>query len=93
MHILILAVYKIPTGLCKKALRKTRRKRRLRKTRQKQQQEEADGGGARGGEDQMDGDVEEEEGGDSERGMWDDFYGTTGGFWRSPSLKNEGHGF
>ncbi|TXG73499.1 hypothetical protein EZV62_002078 [Acer yangbiense] len=87
MNLLILAVYKVPAGLCKKAWRKQRKRQRMGKKRKQV------GGllmGPTGGVDgaqkqellvveKNDKDAELE----LEKEMWDQFRGT--GFWRSPS--------
>ncbi|XWS73799.1 hypothetical protein CRYUN_Cryun02cG0160100 [Craigia yunnanensis] len=95
MELLVLGLYKVPTGLCKKALRRRKRQRLMKNqgffgpamggpTRAELEAEldRMVGKGARVGDDQDDGCTGAV---DMDKEMWDQFYGT--GFWRSPSQK------
>ncbi|XP_055814659.1 uncharacterized protein LOC129884374 [Solanum dulcamara] len=90
MHFLILAAYKVPTGLCRKMLRKNKQKKLLNNNNKKNESKCCQANAA--------GDVKESEnvdvvfvaggGGEpisagSETEMWGRFY--EGGFWRNPS--------
>ncbi|KAK3205550.1 hypothetical protein Dsin_019596 [Dipteronia sinensis] len=91
MNLLVLAVYKVPTGLCKKAWGKQRKRHRIMGKKRKQVGGLLMGptcGGVDGAQKQellvtekndKDADLE------LEKEMWDQFRGT--GFWRSPSQK------
>ncbi|XWS71379.1 hypothetical protein CRYUN_Cryun03dG0133400 [Craigia yunnanensis] len=94
LELLVLGIYKIPTELCKKAWKRTKRHRLMKKNQgllgpakggptKVELEAELDrivGKGTRGGADQDDGCTEAV---DMEKEMWDRFFGT--GFWRSPS--------
>ncbi|MCD9646614.1 hypothetical protein HAX54_036615 [Datura stramonium] len=99
MHLLVLAVYKVPTGLCRKIWRKKKRERLLRK---KKKQEDSWKSmknnknilfGAYDDDDdddkKFDGKDDDglREAADFETEMWDRFYGA--GFWRAPSQREE----
>ncbi|KAH0764527.1 hypothetical protein KY285_000398 [Solanum tuberosum] len=95
MHFLILAVYKVPTGLCRKMLRKNEQKRLLNNSNNKKNESKCcqvtaagDGkesenvnavGGGNGG--------GKPASAESETEMWGRFY--EGGFWRNSSQKKE----
>ncbi|KAH9699347.1 hypothetical protein WN944_027394 [Citrus x changshan-huyou] len=99
MNLLVLAVYKVPAGLCKKAWRKQRKRHRI--ARRKQVGGLLMGpttGGPNAEEkvaqteellvaaaDQQEG--EDEKAAELEKAMWDRFHGA--GFWRSPSQKEK----
>ena len=95
MELLVLGLYKVPIGLCKKALRRRKRQRLMKNqdlfgpakggpTRAELEAEldQMVGERARGEDDQDDGCTGTV---DMEKEMWDRFYGT--GFWRSSSQK------
>ncbi|KAL5763637.1 hypothetical protein ACOSP7_015992 [Xanthoceras sorbifolium] len=90
MNLLVLAVYKVPAGLCKKAWRKRRKRQRMGKRKQvggllmgptgvdgAQKQELLVAVNAEKNEKAAESELEKE--------MWDQFRGT--GFWRSPSQR------
>ncbi|KAK4377804.1 hypothetical protein RND71_004100 [Anisodus tanguticus] len=96
VNLLVLAVYKVPAGLCRKALRKNRRNRLMKKGLLP--------AGAKGhcSCDEMelihtypisspiavvDGGETDKDALELEKEMWDKFYGA--GFWRSPSQRSE----
>ncbi|XVF69300.1 hypothetical protein PTKIN_Ptkin11bG0070000 [Pterospermum kingtungense] len=94
MELLVLALYKVPTGLFKKAWRRRKRKR-LMKKKPGLLSGTAEGGPTReeveAELDRMVGKGEDEDNGctgtvDIDKEMWDRFYGT--GFWRSPSQRD-----
>jgi len=87
MNLLILTFYKVPKGLCKKAIRKRKRKKLIkhRNALLMEQQEKKNGHESESnGEDRMpmanDGGAKDTVDLDDE--MWDRFH--SGGFWRSP---------
>ncbi|CAK9152977.1 unnamed protein product [Ilex paraguariensis] len=97
VNLLVLAVYKLPAGLCRNAIRRKRRRRMIKKGRLPRR-----GCGCDDTELQlhqvsmpatdklvngsaMDSDKDVLE---LEKEMWDRFYGT--GFWRSPSQRSDG---
>ncbi|XVE59701.1 hypothetical protein DITRI_Ditri05aG0067300 [Diplodiscus trichospermus] len=96
VDLLVLGLYKVPRGLCKKAWRKRKRQRLMRKTQIwlgpakgtptradfEAEMERIVGKGA-GGDDDKDDECTAAV--DLEKEMWDRFYGT--GFWRSPSQR------
>lgn len=99
MNLLVLAVYKVPAELCKKAIRK-RKRQRLQKKKNKMllQQQMADSGNEKltleehlSAEMMKDGGAVAEDGGSEyaalEKEMWAQFHGT--GFWRSPSQRQD----
>ncbi|KAG6570325.1 hypothetical protein SDJN02_27011, partial [Cucurbita argyrosperma subsp. argyrosperma] len=94
MNLLILTVYKVPVGLCKKAWNKRGKRRHI----TKRNKAAAAAGGATVGKEGPKHDGEKEDWGESlpssylssedvelEKEMWDQFYGT--GFWRTPSQR------
>ncbi|CAK9184648.1 unnamed protein product [Ilex paraguariensis] len=87
MHLLILAVYKVPTGLCKKAWKKQKRKRVLKKKALLEQQNSTKRGPMEmHNGDETDGD-DDDEGMVLDAEMWDRFNGA--GFWRTPSKRDD----
>lgn len=95
MHFLVLAVYKVPTGLCRKMWRKKKRKRLLRNKKKEEdswkamKKNKSDLLGVYN-EEEFDGEDDGDydgvrEAADFETEMWDRFYGA--GFWRTPSQK------
>lgn len=103
VNLLVMAVYKLPAGLCRKALRRKRRRRLMKK-----QQQSKGGVGRQCGWDESESDVSIHPIGDStgvavvdggsslesdkdvvalEKEMWRKFYGA--GFWRSPSQRSD----
>ena len=96
MELLVLSLFKVPTGLCKKAWKMRKRQRLMKKnpgllgpakggTTREELEAELDrmvGKGVRGEDDQDDGCTGAVE---MENEMWDRFYGT--GFWRSSSQR------
>lgn len=100
MHLLILALYRVPAGLCKKAMKKNRR-RKLQRKKKKNLLDENQWTKTKGpdavkyrdesdGEDDGDDDyhnVGVKESVDLDSEMWDRFYGA--GFWRSYSRREE----
>ncbi|KAL3825673.1 hypothetical protein ACJIZ3_021702 [Penstemon smallii] len=101
INILVLAVYKVPAGLCRKALRKKRRRRLTKKGLLPPRKCGCDDvefqihpmGGPMGMVNGLEmgpmgpGDVDDKEVIELEKEMWDKFYGT--GFWRSSSQRSE----
>ncbi|KAK4339187.1 hypothetical protein RND71_040649 [Anisodus tanguticus] len=92
MHFLILAVYKVPTGLCRKMWRKNKQKKRLLNNKTKNECKCGHDGGTGDGEESVNIDACAGAGGKpvsagSETEMWGRFYG--GGFWRNTSQKKE----
>ncbi|KAH7554197.1 hypothetical protein ACOSP7_028740 [Xanthoceras sorbifolium] len=94
MNLLVLAIYKVPAGLCRRALQKKRRKKLIKQGLLPMRRSRK----CRCGCDDMemelhpvvstvDVDTEESEKAvvELEKEMWDKFYGT--GFWRSPSQR------
>ncbi|KAK9280357.1 hypothetical protein L1049_014046 [Liquidambar formosana] len=95
MNLLVLAVYKVPAGLCKKVWKK-KKKGRMKKKKGLWQPQKTAGGPTCGSEESTTEMIEgkEEKAGDGmkeaadlEKEMWDRFCGT--GFWRSPSQRGE----
>lgn len=95
MHLLILAVYKVPTGLCKKALKKNKRKRLLKKKKKNLEENKSVPNGIHHHDDELssDGSDDDQKGVgvmdavDLDSEMWDRFYGA--GFWRSFSQREQ----
>ncbi|KAM7528491.1 hypothetical protein LguiB_031901 [Lonicera macranthoides] len=93
VNLLILTVYKVPKGLCKKVIRKKKKKKLLkhRNALLMEQQEEK----KKFGHDEKESDGEdrevdergEKEAVDLDDEMWDRFY--SGGFWKSPRRRDE----
>ncbi|XP_057976109.1 uncharacterized protein LOC131163529 [Malania oleifera] len=96
VNLLVLAVYKVPAELCRKALRKKRRRRLIKKGVLPQRRCCVDpelhnhspphAAAEKAG--KMD--ESEKEAMDLEKEMWDRFYNT--GFWRSPSQREQQNG-
>ncbi|CAI9105867.1 OLC1v1004885C1 [Oldenlandia corymbosa var. corymbosa] len=100
MHLIVLAVYRVPAGLCRKAIRKHKRKKLLRRRKNDLLSDENSRKRMNGhdavayGFDHHHGD-ESDGGDDNPKGaavdldseMWDRFYGA--GFWRSYSRREE----
>ncbi|KAI5667103.1 hypothetical protein M9H77_16956 [Catharanthus roseus] len=96
VNLIVLAVYKVPTGLCKKALKKNKRKRLLGK--KKKNSSSVDNNQkttkkAGGEEEELSSDGEHQDivgvidAVDIDSEMWDRFYGA--GFWRSASQRED----
>ncbi|XP_027178147.1 uncharacterized protein LOC113777312 [Coffea eugenioides] len=95
MHLLILAVYKVPKGLCKKAWKKNKRKRLLKKKKKNLEENKSGPNGTHHDDDESSSDDYD----DNQKGvgvmdavdldseMWDRFYGA--GFWRSHSQRED----
>ncbi|XP_022754219.1 uncharacterized protein LOC111302697 [Durio zibethinus] len=96
MELLVLGLYKVPAGLCKKVWKRRKRQRLMKKNpgflgpakvgppraELEAEPDQVVGKGARCGDDQDDGCAGAVH---LEKEMWDRFYGT--GFWRSPSQR------
>ncbi|XP_049409738.1 uncharacterized protein LOC125872960 [Solanum stenotomum] len=99
MHLLVLAVYKVPTGLCRNIWRKKKQERLLRKKKKEEDSWKSMKNNKNvylGAYDEDDGDREKFDGEDDdgvreaadfETEMWDRFYGA--GFWRTLSQREE----
>ncbi|GAV78595.1 hypothetical protein CFOL_v3_22060, partial [Cephalotus follicularis] len=99
MNLLVLAIYKVPAGLCRNAWRRRKRKKRQRLTKKRgllmQRPTTSDGSVGSTGEEllekemkEMDSDDDKGKSGadDLENEMWGRFFGA--GFWRSPSHRD-----
>ncbi|XP_057473489.1 uncharacterized protein LOC130761909 [Actinidia eriantha] len=97
VNLVVLAVYKVPTGLCRKAWRKKNRRRMMKQKKallQQQQQSDSSSKVGLNYKPEIEGSDGDDSAGDAptpevdfEADMWDRFYGT--GFWRSPSQREE----
>ncbi|PRQ32687.1 hypothetical protein RchiOBHm_Chr5g0049201 [Rosa chinensis] len=95
MNLLVLAFYKLPRGLCRKASAKIKKKRRCKKGLLPRPRPTGDGdfkttvsGGVHDDDcDKKKNDDAESDGAAFEKEMWDRFYGN--GFWRSASSNNK----
>ncbi|GFZ13072.1 tetratricopeptide repeat (TPR)-like superfamily protein [Actinidia rufa] len=97
VNLVVLAVFKVPTGLCRKAWRKKNRRRMMKKKKallQQQQQSDSSSKVGLNYKSEIEGSDGDDSAGDGptpevdfEADMWDRFYGT--GFWRSPSQREE----
>ncbi|VFR02997.1 unnamed protein product [Cuscuta campestris] len=89
LDFLVLALYKVPAGLCRKAWRRNKRKRLLIKRRKMQASEGASTASSPAGAEteEMYGSHEEANSDEFETEMWGRFY--RGGFWRSTSERED----
>ncbi|TMW84528.1 hypothetical protein EJD97_024996 [Solanum chilense] len=89
IHFLILAVYKVPTGLCRKLVRKNKQKRLLNNNNKKIESKCCQLTGAGDGKESENVNAigEKPASAESETEMWGRFY--EGGFWRNSSEKKE----
>ncbi|KAG9147958.1 hypothetical protein Leryth_003549 [Lithospermum erythrorhizon] len=88
INLVVLAVYKVPSGLCKRAWRRKKRSKRrrlLKKRNSNSASFDGEGGNWKIGMG-LSSDEDDDEGDKLEEEMWGEFYR---GFWRSPSQKGD----